>query len=100
MGTSAYSSADCRSYVSIRSPVSGKSSARGLARYPIPVVILIRLGVDFSEQGRGLGSALVRDALLQVASIAQHVGVRARRNDPHRTTAALGRAVSRPTLTR
>jgi GNAT superfamily N-acetyltransferase len=51
--------------------------AKGLGRYPVPVVILTRLGVDLAEQGRGLGSALVRDALLQVASIADRVGARA-----------------------
>jgi GNAT superfamily N-acetyltransferase len=50
---------------------------KGLGRYPIPVVILTRLGVDLSEQGRGLGSALLRDAFLQVAMIADKVGVRA-----------------------
>jgi GNAT superfamily N-acetyltransferase len=50
---------------------------KGLGRYPVPVVLLTRLGVDVSEQGRGLGSALVRDALLQTAAIADRVGVRA-----------------------
>jgi GNAT superfamily N-acetyltransferase len=51
--------------------------AKGLGRHPIPVVILTRLGVDVRDQGRGLGSALVKDALLQAASIAETVGVRA-----------------------
>jgi ribosomal protein S18 acetylase RimI-like enzyme len=50
---------------------------KGIGRYPVPVVILTRLGVDVSDQGRGLGGALVRDALLQTASIAERVGVRA-----------------------
>lgn len=50
---------------------------KGLGRYPIPVILLTRLGVDLGEQGRGLGSALVRDALLQTAAIADRVGVRA-----------------------
>jgi GNAT superfamily N-acetyltransferase len=51
--------------------------APGTGRYPIPVVVLTRLGVDVSEQGRGLGTALVRDAFLQVAAVATRVGVRA-----------------------
>lgn len=51
--------------------------SKGIGRYPEPVVILTRLGVDVSEQGAGLGSALVRDALLQAASIAERAGVRA-----------------------
>lgn len=50
---------------------------KGIGRYPVPVVILARLGVDLTEQGRGLSTALVRDALLQTASIAESVGVRA-----------------------
>ena len=49
----------------------------GTGRYPIPVVILARLGVDVQEQGRGLGAALLRDALLQTAAVATKVGVRA-----------------------
>jgi predicted N-acetyltransferase YhbS len=51
--------------------------SKGLGRYPIPVILLTRLGVDVHEQGKGLGSGLVRDALLQTASIADRVGVRA-----------------------
>jgi GNAT superfamily N-acetyltransferase len=51
--------------------------SKGIGRYPVPVVILTRLGVDVSEQGTGLGSALVRDALLQCALIAERAGVRA-----------------------
>jgi GNAT superfamily N-acetyltransferase len=50
---------------------------KGVGRYPVPVVILTRLGVDLDQQRRGLGSALVRDALFQVAAIAERVGVRA-----------------------
>jgi GNAT superfamily N-acetyltransferase len=50
---------------------------QGLGRYPIPVILLTRLGVDTQEQGKGLGSALVRDALLQTASVAEKVRVRA-----------------------
>jgi predicted N-acetyltransferase YhbS len=49
---------------------------KGVGRYPVPVVVLTRLGVDVGEQGRGLGSALVRDAFLQVAAIADVIGVR------------------------
>jgi GNAT superfamily N-acetyltransferase len=50
---------------------------QGLGRLPVPVVVLARLGVDVSEQGRGLGSALVKDFVLQVASVADRVGIRA-----------------------
>ena len=50
---------------------------KGVGRYPVPVVVLTRLGVDVGQQGRGVGSALVRDAFFQVAAIADRVGVRA-----------------------
>jgi GNAT superfamily N-acetyltransferase len=50
---------------------------QGLGRYPVPVVVLTRLGVDVKEQGRGFGAGLVQDALLQTALIADRIGVRA-----------------------
>jgi len=43
----------------------------------VPIVLLTRLGVDRTEQGRGLGRALVRDALFQVLLISELAGVRA-----------------------
>ncbi len=50
---------------------------KGIGRYPIPVIIVTRLGVDLGVQRQGVGSELVRDALLQAASVAGKVGVRA-----------------------
>ena len=49
----------------------------GLGGYHVPVLLLARLAVDTREQRRGLGSALLKDALLRVARIADEVGVRA-----------------------
>lgn len=51
--------------------------AKGMPRYPVPVIILTRFGVDRSEQGRGLGRALLRDVLLRVASASEVLGARA-----------------------
>jgi GNAT superfamily N-acetyltransferase len=48
--------------------------AKGLARHPIPVVLLTRLAVDASEQGTGLGKALLKDALIRIAGAADIVG--------------------------
>jgi GNAT superfamily N-acetyltransferase len=45
--------------------------------YPIPVILLARLAVHQTEQGRGLGSALLKDAFHRVASAAGIVGARA-----------------------
>jgi GNAT superfamily N-acetyltransferase len=43
---------------------------------PIPVVVLARLAVDQSLQGRGVGRALMRDAGLRVLQAADTIGVR------------------------
>ncbi|MFC6672625.1 GNAT family N-acetyltransferase [Marinobacterium aestuariivivens] len=43
---------------------------------PIPVVVLGRLAVDQSLQGRGFGRALVRDAGLRVIQAADTIGIR------------------------
>ena len=43
---------------------------------PIPVVILARLAVDRSYQGRSLGRALVRDAARRVVNAAEAIGIR------------------------
>ena len=50
---------------------------KGLARHPIPVILLARLAVDASMQGKGIGPALLKDALLRVASAADTIGARA-----------------------
>ena len=50
---------------------------KGTGRYPIPVIILTRLGADVSEQGHGLGRALLAGALRRVAGAADQIGVRA-----------------------
>ena len=47
------------------------------ARYPVPVILLARLAVDANLQGRGIGPALLKDALLRTASAADTIGARA-----------------------
>lgn len=43
---------------------------------PIPVVVLARLAVDRSYQGRSFGRALVRDAARRVVNAAEAIGIR------------------------
>jgi GNAT superfamily N-acetyltransferase len=54
-----------------------KRIAHGLAAHPIGVIVLARLAVDVTEQGKGLGAALLRDALLRIEQAADTIGVRA-----------------------
>lgn len=50
---------------------------KGMARHPVPVMILARLAVDLKHQGVGLGRALLRDALLRTTQAADIAGIRA-----------------------
>jgi GNAT superfamily N-acetyltransferase len=62
---------------SVRREETTARVAKGLARHPVPIVLLARLAVDRQEQGRGLGAALLRDALLRAAQAADLIGCRA-----------------------
>jgi GNAT superfamily N-acetyltransferase len=44
---------------------------------PVPAALLGRRAVDRQWQGRGLGAALLRDAVLRVVGAAETIGVRA-----------------------
>ena len=50
---------------------------KGLAKYPVPVMVLARLAVSLTRQGQGLGAGLLKDALVRIVAAADHVGVRA-----------------------
>jgi len=49
---------------------------RGLVRHPVPVMILARLAVDKNHQCKGLGKALLKDALCRTAQAADIAGIR------------------------
>ena len=51
--------------------------AKGLARHPVPVMLLTRLAVDRTEQGTGIGTGLLKDALLRTVQAADIAGIRA-----------------------
>ena len=50
---------------------------KGLARHPVPVMILARLAVDKTHQSKGLGRALLKDALLRTLQVSDIAGIRA-----------------------
>lgn len=51
--------------------------ATGLAKHPIPILLMARFGVDREYQGQGVGRGLFRDALKRCLSVANEAGVRA-----------------------
>ena len=56
--------------------VPGRVS-KGLARHPIPLMVLARLAVSRDEQGKGLGSGLLKDAIQRTLAAADIAGIRA-----------------------
>lgn len=51
--------------------------AKGLARHPIPIVLMARFAVDKGYQGLGIGKGLYKDALKRCLNISGEAGVRA-----------------------
>lgn len=64
-------------YGSVSLEEAPQSVKSGLARHPIPVMLLARLAVDATEHGRGLGVSLLKDALLRTIQAAEIAGLRA-----------------------
>jgi GNAT superfamily N-acetyltransferase len=50
---------------------------KGLARHPVPVMLLARLAIALPWQGRGLGAGLLKDAMLRTLQAAEIAGIRA-----------------------
>lgn len=51
--------------------------AKGLARHPVPVMILARLAVSQAWQGRRVGAGLIKDAIARTLQAADIAGIRA-----------------------
>lgn len=62
---------------SVRREEASVRVGKGQPSRPIPVILLARLAVDRRERGTGLGKALLKDALLRIASAAEVVAARA-----------------------
>ena len=50
---------------------------KGLARHPVPIMLLARLAVAKDWQGKGLGAGLLQDAMLRTVGAAGIAGIRA-----------------------
>jgi GNAT superfamily N-acetyltransferase len=49
---------------------------KGAGRYPQPVALLARLGVDTEHEGRGLGVGLLQDVLVRLLALSADIGCR------------------------
>lgn len=50
---------------------------KGLAHHPVPIMLLARLAIATSWQGKGLGSGLLKDAMLRTLQAGEIAGIRA-----------------------
>ena len=50
---------------------------KGLARHPVPIMLLVRLAVHKDRQGKGIGRAILRDAVLRTLQAADVACIRA-----------------------
>lgn len=50
---------------------------KGLARHPVPLMLLARLAVSHAWKNRGIGSGLLKDAMLRTLQAADIGGIRA-----------------------
>ena len=62
---------------SVHKHESPERIAKGLANHPVGVILLARLAVDHTQQGKGLGKALLFDAVERTEEAADIIGVRA-----------------------
>jgi GNAT superfamily N-acetyltransferase len=61
---------------SITSDAAPARLLKSAGRYPQPVALLARLGVDRRHERRGLGAALLRDVIARAADLGTHIGCR------------------------
>ncbi|MCH7935743.1 MAG: GNAT family N-acetyltransferase [Proteobacteria bacterium] len=68
-------------YYALAAGAVARAEATGRTRRnmpdPVPVMVIARLAIDRSCQGRGLGRALLRDAVLRTMQAADIAGIRA-----------------------
>ena len=61
---------------SIEQAEATERARKGMSRQPIPAMLLARLAVDRTVQGKGIGAFLLRDAMSRAVSVAEQAGMR------------------------
>lgn len=61
---------------SVRKGSATSRTGAGLAATPVPMILIGRLAVDLSEQGRGLGTHMLLDALARAVAASSVIGAR------------------------
>ena len=63
-------------YASLDQQLLPPKLVKGLGKYDIPIMLLARLAVDHRQQGKGLGKALLKDAILRTMQAAEMAGLK------------------------
>lgn len=63
-------------YASISQKLLPAKQVKGLGKYDVPVMLLARLAVDQRVKGKGLGKALLKDAILRTMQAAEIAGLK------------------------
>jgi GNAT superfamily N-acetyltransferase len=61
----------------VRYDAAPERLTKGLARHPVPIMLLARLAVGLGRQGHGLGAGLLKDAMRRTLQAAEIAGIRA-----------------------
>jgi GNAT superfamily N-acetyltransferase len=56
---------------------SPRRLTKGLAKHPVPIMLIARLAVSKTWQGRRVGAGLLKDAMLRTVAAAEIAGIRA-----------------------
>ncbi len=60
----------------VHSEAAPKRLRKGAGRYPQPVALLARLGVDTGHEGKGLGAGLLQDVFTRLTGLSAEIGCR------------------------